>query len=273
MSGYRIHILMGLPGSGKTFFANNIKKSVDYYDLDKNHGHITTVYLRDLLDGSYMKEIIFDGLVLTAQSLKTIIDICLDWGEKKGVSIEFEVHYWKENREACLKNDELRVNDYFSRGKDSKITIKNAEFDSLETITDLLKSYPNIIKIDQKEVYIPDDLDLILPKYSPCQINGEWVIKSKEWSNGGSWCDCWGNSGTVKSESPKDFTEFDDLLEEICPEITFLQYKKILQKCVTIITYDERDYYGGSISNSYHKCVIEDLKKTLKEMGLLKHPI
>lgn len=153
--------------------------------------------------------------------------------------------------------------------KDSKITIKNAEFDSLDVITNTINSYPNIINIQVHEVYSPSDLDLIIKKYSPRHIDGDYVITSDEWCNGGSWGDWRGNHGTVESESPKEFTQLDDLLEELCPEITFLRYKKILKECVSIKTYTENDYYGGSTSNSYHMCRIEGLINSLKEMNLI----
>ena len=269
MNGVKIHVLIGLPGSGKTFFAESFGDKVDYCDLDSNHGHITTIYIRDFLDRAHKNQVIFDGLILTSRDLKFLLDIIIDWRERKDKSLKFDIHYWKEDREGCLRNDDLRVRDYFSREKDSGITIKNAEFDSLEVITNTLKSYSNLsFNLQIHKVYSPSNIDLILKKYSPRHINGEYVITSKEWCNGGSWCDCWGNSGSVESDSPKEFTEFDDLLMKICPEITFLQYKKIYHECVTTITYEERDYYGGSTSNSYHRCNIGKLKELLKEMKL-----
>ena len=270
MSGYKIHILMGLPGSGKTFFAKSFGDKVSYFDLDSNHGHITTDYILRILECYNEEVIVLDGLILTSEDLKFLLDTILGWGERRKKFLEFEIHYWKEDREGCLRNDELRVKDYFSRDKNSGITIRNAKFDSPEVITNTLQSYPNLsFNIQEHKVYSPSSLDLVIHKYSPRHVNGKYVLTSKTWCNGGSWGDWRGNHGTVASEDPKEFTELDDLLTELCPEITFLQYKKICRECVTLETYEESDYYGGSTSNSYHMCRIEDLIKSLKEMNLI----
>ena len=101
-------ILMGLPASGKTTWAENYKKV--------NEKHEYGIYIINLDD--YMKydnltlkeavengiknepyygniqEIIIDGLLLTNDSIIDVIS-CLDLYKNDDV----EIHYWNENRE------------------------------------------------------------------------------------------------------------------------------------------------------------------------------
>ena len=89
------------------------------------------------------------------------------------------------------------------------------------------------------------------------------ILRSESWSNGGTWCDCWGNTSHIHAESPQEFSTLDDLLYRICPNLTFLQYKHIKKNCVKLINYTDRDYYGGSEAKSYWEC---DLHKLYEEL-------
>ena len=95
------------------------------------------------------------------------------------------------------------------------------------------------------------------------------TLVSETWSGGGTWCNCWGSSGTISPDAPREFEEFDEILEKICPTINFIQYKKLYNKCTEIITYDDRDYYGGSETRLYHKCNLIKLWDVLKKMELV----
>jgi hypothetical protein len=85
---------------------------------------------------------------------------------------------------------------------------------------------------------------------------------------GGTWGSYTGDTGIIDAESPVDFIEFDYLLEKVCPQITFLQYKNIMNKCISIEEECDRDYYGGCSTRAYYKCNIPMLYNLLIERGL-----
>ena len=62
---------------------------------------------------------------------------------------------------------------------------------------------------------------------------------------------------------------FDELIERVCPNISFIQYKNIYRKCVTQKTRTDCDYYGGSKEKAWWECNLKDLYKILLEKGLI----
>lgn len=271
---YKVHILMGLPGSGKSYFANTFNKNrVNIINLDDNHGSWSTSRIQSMFKGySYYKDFVLDGLLLTTEDIAEVMSAFKRAiGDKTAKII---IHYWNENREDCLKNDSYRVNTKKDRKIISEITIKNAKFDSLQIIRDyVIKTFSRVqFEFDFviHEVYKMDKIDEVINKYSSQDYEGKNVIESESWCNGGTWCNCWGNEGTVETEKAPEFEIFDNLLTELCPNITFLQYKKLYNACVWIDDYNENDYYGGSTSHSVYKCNVKKLKEMLIEMNLIK---
>jgi hypothetical protein len=51
--------------------------------------------------------------------------------------------------------------------------------------------------------------------------------------------------------------------------ITFLQYKKIYNNCVTTDTSSESDYYGGSTSSAFYQYEVEKLYNELSDLNLV----
>ena len=94
-------------------------------------------------------------------------------------------------------------------------------------------------------------------------------LKSDRWSNGGTWGNYWGDSGSIAAETPKEFIEFDELLEKLCPNITFLQYKRVRELCVTCESDYENDYYSGREEYSYWVCDLKQLHNALAERNLI----
>ena len=72
----------------------------------------------------------------------------------------------------------------------------------------------------------------------------------------------------MKEETP-DFVEFDELIEQVCPNISFIQYKNVYRKCVVQKTRTDCDYYGGSKEKAWWECNLKDLYKILLEKGLI----
>lgn len=276
-----LNFLYGLPGSGKTFFAeknwgkmqtigmyespwvNN--PAVSYIDVDRlskdYKGAKLAGRIIDEIESSYRKvqSFVIDGLFTSNQQ---IMDIC-DWLNQNRVEYHYKLFWWKEDREACLWNDQGR------RNLSSISSIENMPFE--EPDFEILKKYfkeGNIIpkKVQRKSAF------KVWAVENGFSDNG--ILKSSSWCLGGSWADCWGGSGSVDSDvMPANFQEFDELLEKICPNISFLAYKKIHAECVMIEKYDEGDYYGGSRSHAYYKCDLKKLYNELKMKGLIESKI
>ena len=97
-----------------------------------------------------------------------------------------------------------------------------------------------------------------------------------EWCSGGiSGGSCWdGQDGreanycATEGEKEPDFSEIDAILLELCPNLSFLQYKKITSKIIEQGSRTENEYYGNSSTYSYKFIQLRKLFNTLNEMGL-----
>lgn len=270
-------ITMGLPASGKSTWAEEYKESKVTYTGGWNKQRIYSVFIMDvdkkfksgnkslesiickyLNEISYKQdEVIIDGLFTTNEDIITILNN-LDIQNEDIV----EVHYWKENREQCLINDQYR------RNENSTISIENLPFEKIDI--DLIESKAEIkVNVEYHEVCIKPQWKAFSDKYNLYLYDNEY-IRSEKWSLGGSWRNCWGNSGSVSSETPVEFIVLDNLLTEICPNVSFLQYKKIYNECVETDESSEGDYYGGNVYYAYYKCDVEKLYDKLVEMNLIE---
>ena len=273
----KILILMGLPASGKTTFAKNYikengsnnyarknKRLIAHIDMDKYNGRKDKdqILKRDVASYSRSKydEVIIDGLFLTNESIFHIIDII-----KNNIKNDnLEIHYWKPDIESCLYNDQYR------RNKDSAITIKNAKIEVIDKQSIQEKYSIENINIIEHKVKRKSDLQMFIDQYH-IYVNDRYEMTSSSWCLGGSWGDCWGGHGTVSAEAqPVGFEQFDSLLQEICPQITFLQYKNIYNKCVSTETSSQGDYYGGSTEHANFVCNVSILYNELVGLGLIE---
>ena len=245
-----LHISIGLPGSGKTtlfkkfYSEHNRRTSCHHIECDMylqgNRYKDLESLLRDR--SSLFKNITYlDGLFLKKGDIAKVLDI----SKEKLVAVErVIVHYWNPNREYCQWNDIGR------RGLDSSITISNAEIDTIDDIMSIKEDFKDI-KFEKK-VYdvVKKEGWKVFADSNKLYTNDDGMLSGESWCLGGSWGDCWGNSGSVHpSSAPEGFRELDDLLEKVAPNISFLQYKKILSECVSNEEFSEGDYYGGS---TYH---------------------
>lgn len=95
----------------------------------------------------------------------------------------------------------------------------------------------------------------------------------KDWSTGGlSGGSCWGTENHYPTEgSPEpEFLDLDKILESLCPNISFLQYKKLMKSLnIDESTWTDDEYYGNCTHMS-SKCInLNDLYNALKEIGTL----
>lgn len=262
---------MGLPGSGKTTYAKQLKLTnsigFKWVDLDtelKRNKEKTIKNLSHLIEFGFCayRETIYilDGLIHTNKQLEMIIGAVI----KNKELTDIEVHYWRENRAQCLINDKYR------RNESSKISIKNLALD----VPDLkiLKSLFSNISIEYHNVPIKPNWLIFADKHGlGCTIDKPYV-KSNSWSTGGSHGNCWDTSISYHDgdEPLKEFKEFDALITSINENISFVTYKELYASSVSIGTKHEKDYYGGSGSNyAYYQYNVEILYSMLIDKEII----
>ena len=119
----------------------------------------------------------------------------------------------------------------------------------------------------------------------------EWVLKpGKEpldldkhylyvqWCSGGvSGGSCWdtGENGdphyAMSGEAEPEFDAIDTVLTVVCPNLSFLQYKKLLAgNLVTRDEYSQDEYYGNCTNYTFKRIKLRDLLNKLVEMELFQ---
>lgn len=267
--------MSGLPGSGKTTMIKRIAENKDgentglfhdpiIFDLDSCRSEEE---MEDKVDGAYCWSstdlAIIDGLFLTDEQRIKILNMVytkLKSEYKRWMYPVIEIYEWNDDREKCLKNDNGR------RERSSSISIKNLEFKptDVEAVKKGLVFAPTCIEMNYQTVHVWNIREKVMTKGNWYKEKGKLV--SESWCGGGTWGNCWGGSGTVSGESPVEFKELDNLLEELCPDISFLQYKKLMTNCVKIDEWYEHDYYGGSTINYRYICDLEKLGEYLEKL-------
>lgn len=86
-----------------------------------------------------------------------------------------------------------------------------------------------------------------------------------EWTTGGvSGGSCWDSSNPqpyTSSETEPHFEELDDLLQELRPNLTFLEFRRLESKCIHSYTYSVTEYYGNSTNYAIKFVVLDELKE------------
>ena len=276
-NGYKLLILVGLPGSGKTKFAEELiakgereNKAYDYIgpnlvELKKRLNDIKELglekVLRRNLRGSIRTDEILDGCLIGNEDLKLAINTVLDSKDFESV----EIHYWKPNKEALLHN-----NTYTEDAKVETFELEPVNLEWLKGETE----FPNIelifheLELKAGYVLFAEKYDLRLISDGVERGKGKKYLTSDTWYLGGTSRDHDGGHYHSSGEEPlANFDVFDDLLMEVCPTISFLQYKKLYSSTVTIETRTESDYYSDS-EYAFYSCNIEELVKQLVNMGI-----
>lgn len=271
----KIILMSGLPGSGKSTMAQKIMDEADerrrdgkaifkdcrLLDFDKCRSEEE---MEEYLDNAWIYKgelYIVDGLFLTNEQRVKILNLVYKRLKSFGIyNAEVEIYEWNEDRDACVSNDSGR------RAKSSATSIRNLPFEpsDVEVIEAGLIFQPYDISIKHLTVKAYSTKEKVMSRGNWHKEKGKLV--SNSWCGGGTWGDCWGHAGAVAGETPVEFTQLDSLLEELHPDITFLQYKQLLSRCVTTDEYYEHDYYGGSTSNYRYVCDLEKLGEYLEEL-------
>jgi hypothetical protein len=96
-----------------------------------------------------------------------------------------------------------------------------------------------------------------------------------EWCSGGiGGGSCWDDGKedvhhySISGEPESDFDDIDTILTELCPNLSFLQYKQLM-KITKRESYSQNEYYGNSTDYTYKYVLLRDLLNKLVEMGFL----
>ena len=274
-----VHILIGLPASGKSHFTFNSDlgkiKSTKVLDLDRYFGKETQMmehvgsqlsYLSQsrAYYSPYITALILDGLFLSMSDVRRVLDLMKEVNNRniRNQIDNVVLHYWEEDREACLFNDRGR------REKSSTQLITKGELMPKPDIKQLNSDYEYTITVESHFVTRKDEIELFKDTY--CLNKNSEYLKSCQWSTGGAHGNCWDDSMSYSSgDEPLEFEELDVLLESICPDISFLTYKKI-KALANIEEYTDSEYYGGYTNYQYWKISIKALYAKLEELGILE---
>lgn len=281
-----IHLMWGLPASGKTTFCETCNFDT-VIDCDKI---VLSRSKKDPLDRLVSKieesmrdvktnDIALDGLFTTNDQVDKLFGLIIK--KFSGINVKFRIYFWEEDRDACLYNDLHRT----GREKRSLVTIKNADFE--KPSKELLKKYnmtgrnvfkKEVIRRGAFEIWIEklaEKMEWDISSGTYCDIDKtDWTLKSARWSLGGRSNDCWGGSYSIDPDTPPEsFNLFDDLLTEICPNVSFLIYKKLYNNTVNVESYRDYDYYGGSESYNWYSCDLQELYRYMKDMDLIQEEV
>lgn len=266
----KVTILWGLPGSGKSTWADMVcdrRASNDAVrlDLDMINRYCTKESWDDPMRHvgqdtcgklNYHYWVVIDGLITTHDLALKIMEAVTQHTKNK-FTISWEIVYWNEDRDACLHNDQGR------RGENCTESIKHLPLEA-PSEQKLKKFKPHIHRLD-----VVRKAEHLRWAVKSGLANSD-TFESESWCLGGTTGSYMGTIHTVSpSAPPASFERFDDLMEEICPQMTFLQYKKIYNQCVTVKESSSHDYYGGTTNYACYVCDVKKLHELLVAMNLI----
>ena len=288
-----LHVLVGLPGSGKTTWTKqyeptyldpyygthraNLKTKkpahiIDYDEIYRKVGFTDKLNInREKIEKMAIPNIqhqylILDGLFISQADVEWVVRVYLNnpkFTEKYTVE-KIIIDVWKPNKEACLWNDRARR---CERGIGSELSIRVIEPERID-IKKIEEKFGIKTKLELHDVVRAPAYEIMVTENDLYKVNGKY-LESQAWCLGGKSYHWSGSESVLYAEDPINFDEFDELLEKVCPQITYLQYKKIYAKCVTKEERSNCDYYTQA-REGFWRCDLEKLYEMLEEMGLYK---
>lgn len=291
-----IHIMYGLPGSGKTYYCSrNIprnKSDIVYLNLDyfadkywyengKRTGWENWLpkRLKDVIMDFGCRVLYIDGLCTTYKSLHDIIMYIYEYRQGCAEKCMITVHAWNEDRSTCMKND------YKRRAVGSEKTILNAPYetiDSSEAVKEAAGEYARefLFRLEKHTVIEKPEWKQFAENaglsaheeteygyktrfrdmYKASSFFGESRIwRSSWWSLGGSGRSYDGSTFSISADTDTSISEVLDLLESIDEKITLKKAREIMDECVKVEEKREGDYYGGCETNAQYVVDLEKL--------------
>lgn len=244
-----IHIMYGLPASGKTTLAMELfekykkkfnsqssynREKITYCNCDEKDRKTISNTTDYGVRNHQHNVIIVDGFFKTVKSIADKFHdnrfVCYDMDE-------IIVHVFEQNKQACFENDKLR----------------NRKELSTNSINEGIEEFD----IEKFKLFFFKDRQHLLAK-SKIKIVNEKVISYNEKKPNiiyPSWL--------VGEDISNEFAELDNWLEENYPQITFLQYKKICKHIKEETDYT-CDYYDEESTTSLQRSIkIEDILKVI----------
>ena len=273
----KLHILMGLPGSGKTTFAEEVKNSPEGKDVFVIHAddvrekyfwsnrYTIRDYIRKGMEGwRGQPNVVVDALILTNDDIFNVLTLFTEYVCAK---LEVVIHRWDEDRETCLKNDGGR------REKKATGIILNATYEDvdIEMLNKRLVGYGakgvEVVEIVLHEVKLKPDWYRFFKTRVDFGRDGK--LRSERWSIGGEHGSCYGGHRYSEGEEPLEFDVLDQLLDEKCPELKYRDWREIKRKCVTTEETTESEYYGGYTNYMNWVCDLKKIYDLLEDLGYI----
>lgn len=303
-----LHILMGLPGSGKTTYANFLKYGKSSNQIDFANTNMLDIsqpfdkfsknnaYVFDL-DSIYKKLIkqnkkinnrvmgrvlndIYEETYSIPRSEITVLDgLILNHDDcKMFIDIFlFDLigsHFKTLNKiiiDYWTPNIDICIwNNSGLRKKDAKHSIKNLKI-SKPDIKKLTDEYGGELEIQLLEHQIVKKPDFRILADSLDKNNWQVFgkyIYSDSWCCGGTGTRCDGSIYFVDPEDKPDFIEFEVLIENLFSDISFKAFKELYSYAVNTETFKNSDYYLN-VDESRYVCDLEKLYKKAKEIKII----
>src|SRR3569832_1690685 len=83
------------------------------------------------------------------------------------------------------------------------------------------------------------------------------------WSMGGSMRDCWGDTYDVSGEIKPEFTDLDECVALLEPNISYMQYRLKILPLIENDTSNDCGYYGGSVTHGHQQVNLRKLWETI----------
>lgn len=304
----RFVITRGLPGSGKTTLLTRLhdtdiknEKYAIYVNADcyMKQGYSTAIpeawrfayYNLHHDDRLWNPDnddttIYIDALCTSTEAVAGLIEAVISYfNECRGwTNYDFTIYDFNEDRENCLRNNEFRAK--INPSRSAALTIKRAEYDKLDndklisivadytadesrpiTVTThiipaTVWKYEDSSPVERIRANIMDAASMCGGILKNGVLYGEsWVIGGREWNyTGTEW--------PVTPDEGREFEEFDRLLEFVCPDISFLNYKKIKNEICKHNEFHESDYYS-SYEKMQWMVSIEDIVNVLVKYKII----
>jgi len=274
----KVVILSGLPGAGKTYFAEHyadgyasvneriLNICFDRYDMKQLN---VSPLIRDKIANTRPDTIILDGPWYTKESIAKLLN-----NVNKAISEKF---IWSSTHTKYA----MRHIDIIRFDGDESICRKNAETNDYVCPDHEYIDEPFIMDLHEKFgisrykisiIPVPvEDWSHYKNTFEGYRLGNSDLLLSVSWITDGRDCDCWGACEPISPQCELKFEKFYELLYKICPSISEDEASIMLKDtCHQVSEKTEEDYYGSWTEDTYWVCDLKKLYSLLLERNLIK---